>query len=116
MLGAQTEGMIGYMIEQELGILLPFESPFATLLTMIEVDPADPDFQDPTKFIGPLYEEAEAKCLAAEKDWSVRQDGDKWRRVVPSPQSKRIFEIRPIKWLLDKDTVMITASTPCNLR
>lgn len=108
-LGAQTEGMIGYMIEQELGNLLPFEVPFATLLTMIEVDPADPAFKDPTKFIGPVYEEAEAKRLAAEKDWSIRQDGDKWRRVVPSPLPKRIFEIRPIKWLLENDTVVICA-------
>ena len=55
-LGAQTEGMIGYMIEQELGNLLPFERPFATLLTMVEVDPDDPAFEDPTKFIGPVYD------------------------------------------------------------
>src|SRR6476659_8178166 len=68
-LGAQTEGMIGYMIEQELGNLLPFERPFATLLTMIEVDPDDPAFQDPTKFIGPVYDQAEADTLAAEKGW-----------------------------------------------
>ena len=55
-LGAQTEGMIGYMIEQELGNILPFERPFASILTMIEVDPDDPAFADPTKFIGPVYE------------------------------------------------------------
>ena len=65
-LGAQTEGMIGYMIEQEMGNLLPMEVPFASLLTMIEVDPEDPAFADPTKFIGPVYEEAEARRLAAE--------------------------------------------------
>src|SRR5689334_24180422 len=59
-LGAQTEGMIGYMIEQELGNLLPFEVPFATLLTMVEVDPGDPGFENPTKFVGPVYEKAEA--------------------------------------------------------
>src|SRR5204862_6507430 len=53
-LGAQTEGMIGYMIEQELGNLMPFERPFATMLTMIEVDPDDPAFHDPCKFIGPV--------------------------------------------------------------
>ena len=51
-LGAETEGMIGYMIEQELGNLLPFEVPFATILTMVEVDPEDPGFQNPTKFVG----------------------------------------------------------------
>ena len=67
-LGAETEGMIGYMIEQELGNLLPFERPFATLLTMIEVDPEDPAFKDPTKFIGPIYDEADAGRLATELD------------------------------------------------
>ena len=69
-LGAQTEGMIGYMIEQELGNLLPFEVPFATILTMVEVDPDDPAFQNPTKFVGPVYDKAEADRLAAEKGWS----------------------------------------------
>ena len=108
-LGAQTEGMIGYMIEQELGNLLPFEVPFATLLTMIEVDSADPAFKDPTKFIGPVYEEAEARRLAEEKNWSIKVDGDKWRRVVPSPLPKRIFEIRPIRWLLEQNTIVICA-------
>jgi len=108
-LGAQTEGMIGYMIEQELGNLLPFEVPFATILTMVEVDPNDPAFQNPTKFVGPIYEEAEAKRLAAEKNWVVKPDGKYWRRVVPSPLPKRIFEIRPIKWLLEKNTVVICA-------
>ena len=63
MLGAETEGMIGYMIEQELGNLLPFEVPFATLLTMVEVDPDDPGFKNPTKFVGPVYDEAEAERL-----------------------------------------------------
>src|SRR3954451_19308577 len=92
-LGAQTEGMIGYMIEQELGNLLPFERPFATLLTMIEVDAKDPAFRNPTKFIGPIYNEEEADRLAREKSWSFKQDGDKWRRVVPSPMPKRIFEL-----------------------
>jgi carbamate kinase len=106
-LGAETEGMIGYMIEQELGNLLPFERPFASLLTMIEVDPADPAFDDPTKFIGPVYERAEAEALAREKGWAIKPDGAKWRRVVASPAPKRIFEIRPISWLLEKGAVVI---------
>jgi carbamate kinase len=106
-LGAQTEGMIGYFIEQELGNLLPIEKPFATLLTMIEVDPDDPAFLDPTKFIGPVYDKAEADQLAAEKGWTVKPDGDKWRRVVASPLPKRIFEIRPIRWLLGQGAVVI---------
>src|SRR5258706_4045846 len=108
-LGAQTEGMIGYMIEQELGNLLPFERPFATLLTMIEVDPHDPAFSSPTKFIGPVYGREDASRLAAEKLWTFKQDGDKWRRVVPSPAPKRIFELRPIKWLLERNTIVIAA-------
>src|SRR5215510_134252 len=108
-LGAQTEGMIGYMIEQELGNLLPFERPFATLLTMIEVDPADPAFSDPTKFIGPVYSKEDADRLAKEKQWAFKQDGDKWRRVVASPMPKRIFELRPIKWLLEQNTIVIAA-------
>ena len=108
-LGAQTEGMIGYMIEQEMGNLLPFEVPFATMLTMVEVDPNDPGFANPTKFIGPVYGAEEGDRLKAEKGWVMKQDGDKWRRVVGSPQPKRIFEIRPIRWLLEKGTIVIAA-------
>ena len=108
-LGAQTEGMIGYMIEQELGNLLPFERPFATLLTMVEVDPGDPAFGNPTKFIGPVYTKPDADRLAKEKGWAFKADGEHWRRVVPSPQPKRIFEMRPIKWLLERNTVVIAA-------
>jgi carbamate kinase len=108
-LGAQTEGMIGYVLEQELGNLLPAEVPFATILTMVEVDPSDPAFRDPTKFVGPVYDRATADQVASEKGWVFKQDGDRWRRVVPSPEPKRIFEIRPIKWLLDKSVVVICA-------
>jgi len=108
-LGAQTEGMIGYMIEQELGNLLPFDVPFATLLTMVEVDPNDPGFKNPTKFVGPVYEKGDAERIAAEKGWVFKQDGAKWRRVVPSPVPKRIFENRPIKWLLEQGTILICA-------
>jgi len=108
-LGAETEGMIGYMIEQEMGNLLPFEVPFATLLTMVEVDPEDPGFKNPTKFVGPVYEKPEADRIAKEKSWVFKADGAKWRRVVPSPQPKRIFEIRPIKWLIEHNTVVICA-------
>src|SRR6201994_4711423 len=73
-LGAETEGMIGYMIEQELGNLLPPEVPFATVLTMVEVDLKDPGFADPTKFIGPIYTEADAGRLKAEKGWTFKED------------------------------------------
>jgi carbamate kinase len=108
-LGAQTEGMIGYLIEQELGNLLPPEVPFATLLTMIEVDLDDPAFADPTKFVGPIYADADAEALAAEKGWVFKRDGEHLRRVVPSPKPKRVFEIRPIRWLLDQGVLVICA-------
>lgn len=108
-LGAETEGMIGYMIEQEMGNLLPFEMPFATLLTQVEVDAADPAFQNPTKPIGPVYTKEVAEKLAKERGWSIAPDGDKYRQVVASPRPKRIFEIRPVKWLLEKGTIVICA-------
>lgn len=108
-LGAETEGMLGYMIEQELGNLVPFERPFATMLTMVEVDPKDPAFLNPTKPIGPMYTEEEARRVAKERGWSMAQDGSGWRRVVPSPLPKRIFEIRPINWLLEHNTIVVCA-------
>ena len=109
LLGAQAEGMIGYMIEQELGNFLPFDRPFATMLTMVEVDPNDPAFEKPTKFIGPVYLSDEAERMAADKGWVFKPAGDKWRRVVASPEPKRIFELRPIKWLLERNTIIIVA-------
>jgi carbamate kinase len=108
-LGAETQGMIGYLIEQELGNRLPFEKPIASLLTMIEVDPGDPAFSSPSKPIGPQYDKAEADRLAAERGWTFKPDGDKLRRVVPSPVPQRIFEHRPIRWLLDQGCVVICA-------
>jgi carbamate kinase len=108
-LGAQTEAMIGYVIEQELGNLLPQEQQLATILTMIEVDRNDPAFADPTKFIGPIYMEKEARRLAEEHDWTVKQDGHAWRRVVPSPEPKQIFEIRPIRALVEAGVIVVCA-------
>jgi carbamate kinase len=108
-LGAESQGMIGYLVEQELGNRLPPERPLATLLTMIEVDPADPAFADPSKPIGPLYSAADAATLEKERGWTFRPDGDQHRRVVPSPAPKRIFEIRPIAGLLAHGCVVICA-------
>jgi carbamate kinase len=108
-LGAQTEGMIGYVLEQELGNVLPAEVPLATILTMVEVDPQDPAFANPTKFVGPVYGKEQADELARGKGWIFKADGEFWRRVVPSPQPRRIFEIRPIRWLLDQEVVVICA-------
>ena len=108
-LGAQTEGMIGYMIEQELGNILPFEQPFATILSMVEVDPEDPAWEKPTKPIGPVYTEEEARRLEKEEGWTLAPDGKGFRRVVPSPRPKRIFQVRPVKWLLEKGCIVICA-------
>jgi carbamate kinase len=108
-LGAQTEAMIGYVIEQELGNLLPEEQPLATILTMVEVDRDDPAFAHPTKPIGPVYPRDHAVVLAADAGWSIAPDGDGFRRVVPSPKPKRIFEIRPIRQLLEQDTIVVCA-------
>lgn len=109
LLGAETEGMIGYMIELELGNLLPADLPIATILTTVEVDPGDPAFRKPEKFIGPLYTREEAKQLEASRGWTFKLDGGKWRRVVPSPKPLRIREIRPITWLLERGSIVICA-------
>jgi carbamate kinase len=108
-LGAESEGMIGYMIEQELGNVLPEEKPFATILSQVEVDPDDPAFLHPSKPIGPLYTREEAEVLAREHGWTIGPDGDKFRRLVPSPLPKRIFEIRVIEHLVKRGVVVICA-------
>ena len=106
-LNAESEGMIGYMIEQELGNILPEDVPFATILTQVEVDPGDPAFQNPTKPIGPQYTREEAESLAREHDWTVGPDNKMYRRLVASPRPKRIFEIRVVEWLVELGVVVI---------
>jgi len=108
-LDAETEGMIGYLLEQELGNLLPSGRPMATILTRIAVDPSDPAFSRPTKPIGPVYERAEARRHAADKGWVIAQDGAKWRRVVPSPQPRAILEIGVIDLLVNERVIVICA-------
>jgi carbamate kinase len=108
-LDAGTQGMIGYLIQQELRSFLPPDRQVATLLTMITVDPDDPAFASPTKFVGPVYDKDAADKLAADKGWAFRQDGASWRRVVPSPKPQRILEIEPITWLLERGAVVICA-------
>jgi carbamate kinase len=95
------------MIEQELGNVLPEEVPFATILTQVEVDPADPAFQNPTKPIGPQYLREEAEQLAREHGWSVGPDNGHYRRLVASPRPKRIFEVRVVEWLVERGVVVI---------
>jgi carbamate kinase len=106
-LGAQTQGMIAYVLEQELRNYFPPTERFATVLTMVEVDKDDPAFANPTKFVGPIYPEDQAKKLAEDKGWPFRKDGESWRRVVPSPLPQHIFELEAIKALLDLDIVVI---------
>jgi carbamate kinase len=108
-LDAGTQGMIGYLIQQELRSLLPSRCQVATILTMIVVDPNDPAFGEPTKFVGPVFRKSAANKLVADKGWAFRQDGSGWRRVVPSPQPRQILEIEPITWLLDQEAVVICA-------
>ena len=108
-LGAQTEAMIGYVIEQELGNLTPASTSLATVLTMIEVDRNDPAFDNPTKPIGPVYDKESAEQLAEAGGWSIAPDGDMYRRVVASPRPRRIFEIEPIRHLMEHRTIVICA-------
>jgi carbamate kinase len=107
-LGAESEGMIGYLLEQELGNLLPEDQPFATILTQVEVDPRDPAFQHPSKPIGPVYTREEAERLAAERGWSIAPDGEHYRRVVPSPRPLRIFELKVIELLVRQGVIVIS--------
>ena len=105
-LGAESQGMIGYMLQQALKNSLP-QREVSVLLTQVEVDAADPAFSNPTKYIGPVYSEAQAKTLAAEKGWVFKADGSYVRRVVPSPQPKRIVESDAITALIQRDHLVI---------
>lgn len=107
-LGAESEGMIGYLIEQELVPRLP-DRRIATLLTMVAVDPADPAFTHPTKPIGPIYAEGEAQRLAGARGWTIARDGGGWRRVVASPEPRAILEIATIRHLVSEGFVVICA-------
>jgi len=108
-LGAETDGMIGYLIEQELGNLLPDSALMATLLTQIRVDPADPAFTNPTKPIGPMYDELTSQHITAQRGWQFARDGQKWRRVVASPEPLEILELRVIALLVERGVVVICA-------
>ncbi|HTP21841.1 MAG TPA: carbamate kinase [Solirubrobacteraceae bacterium] len=107
-LGAETQGMIGYWILQALQNALPGRE-VAALITQTLVSISDPAFAEPTKFVGPVYEEAEAKERAAAAGWIVKPDGPFWRRVVPSPAPCRIVEIGLIRQLFDAGVVVICA-------
>jgi carbamate kinase len=105
-LGAQTQGMIGYWLVQELrnaGVTRPL----AALVSQTVVDPADPAFGHPAKFIGPVYDEARARALAAQLGWAVAADGPGWRRVVPSPRPLGLVEIDTVAALADAGTLVV---------
>ncbi|PSW05225.1 carbamate kinase [Photobacterium lipolyticum] len=105
-LGAESEGMIGYMLAQELQNLMP-ETQVASLLTRIEVDADDPSMLDPTKFVGPVYNEDEAGILAEANNWVMKRDGEFLRRVVPSPKPMNILDKTSIDTLLDAGQMVI---------
>jgi carbamate kinase len=107
-LGAETEGMIGYAIERALANRLP-ERSIATMLTQVEVDRADPAFAQPTKPIGPVYSRADAHRIAAASGWTIVEDGDGFRRAVASPEPLAIREISAIKILVDAGVLVICA-------
>jgi carbamate kinase len=106
-LDAETEGMIGYLIEQELQTYVGADRGMATILSQILVDPQDPAFANPTKFIGPIYTKGQAEKLGL----PVKQDGDLWRRVVPSPLPVRMSEnqMQAVQILTDNDCIVICA-------
>lgn len=108
-LGAETEGMIGYLLEQELANLLPPSHRVTTLLTRVEVDRKDPAFMNPTKPIGPMYTLVESQQVVAAKHWTMAADGDGFRRVVASPKPLRVIGLDSIQCLLQHDVLVIAA-------
>lgn len=107
-LGAQTQGMIGYWLLQALQNTLPGRQ-VASIINQTLVLAHDPAFDNPTKFVGEVYDEEQAKRLAEERGWAMRPDGDKWRRVVGSPQPQRVIETRLIRLLLESGAVVVCA-------
>jgi carbamate kinase len=105
-LGAESEGMIGYVLEQELENRLPGKN-IVTVLTQVVVDPADPAFGAPSKPIGAIYTEEQARKLAAELGWSIAPDNAHFRRVVASPQPLRIVELGAIRTLVEAGALVV---------
>jgi carbamate kinase len=107
-LGAQTQGMIGYWLLQAMQNQLPGQQ-VAAIINQTLVEAADPAFADPTKFVGEVYDQEQAEKLAAERGWVVKPDGTGWRRVVGSPKPQRVVETRLIRLLLDSGAVVVCA-------
>ena len=108
-LGAQTQGMIGYLIEIELRNALERPQMMTTVLTLTEVDAADPAFAHPTKFVGPIYTDAEAAALAQVRGWTFGDDGGHARRVVASPRPQRVIQVDSTKKLLAAGHIVVAS-------
>lgn len=106
--GAESHGMIGYILAQELHNALDHDR-IASLLTQTEVNPDDPAFGQPEKFIGPVWDESRARSLAAERGWDIARDGDGWRRVVASPEPQKILGVEAVRTLVEGGSVAICA-------
>ncbi|MCX5323108.1 MULTISPECIES: carbamate kinase [Streptomyces] len=106
-LGAETQGMIGYVIQQELSNALAGEREVAAIVTTTEVDEADPAFERPTKLIGPQYSAQDAAEAAAEYRWTIARDGAAFRRVVPSPAPRRIVQAPLVRMLLENGRLVV---------
>ncbi|MGV1049907.1 MAG: carbamate kinase [Solirubrobacterales bacterium] len=107
-LGAESEGMVGHMLELALRNALP-DRDVITVLTEVVVHPDDPAFERPSKPIGPTYSAAEAARLAAERGWTVGRDGDAYRRLVPSPEPHAVAELRSLRALIDSGALVVCA-------
>ncbi|GHH62554.1 carbamate kinase [Streptosporangium violaceochromogenes] len=107
-IGAETQGMIGYWLLQALQNALPGRQ-VASVINQTLVSAVDPAFEDPTKFVGQVYERAEAEKLAEEYGWTVKRDGRYWRRVVPSPAPQRVVETRLLRRLVRDGVVTVCA-------
>ncbi len=105
-LGAETQGMIGYWLLQAFENALPGRQ-VASIVCQTVVEADDPAFSNPTKFVGPPFSEDQARQLATERSWEVRQDGKWWRRVVASPEPKELVELAVIRDLLDDGVLVI---------
>ena len=105
-LDAESGGQVGYVVELELDNAIAHQDT-VTVITRVLVDADDPAFSEPAKFIGPVYDERRAKALAAERGWVVKPDGDKWRRVVASPEPKKIIQLEAIRHLVDSGFLVV---------
>ena len=119
-LGAESVGMIGYLIQQELVNFIPKSATVATVLTQTQVDPEDPAFKHPTKPVGPVYTKEEAEELAKKMGWTIAPDNDKYRRVVPSPDPKRIWvwnRSRPLsRTVMSSSAAVVAVCRPTSTR